>query len=35
MDRNGMIEDIIQKLKEAETATVEEVYWFLELDTEG
>ena len=35
MDKTSMIEDIVAKLKEADTATVEEVFWFLELDSEG
>ena len=35
MNKEQMIEDIVSKLREADTATVEEVYWFLDLDSEG
>ena len=35
MNKEQMIEDIVSKLREADTATVEEVFWFLELDSEG
>lgn len=35
MSKDQMIEGIVSKLKEADTATVEEVFWFLELDSEG
>ena len=35
MNKEQMIEDIVLKLKEADASTVEEVFWFLELDSEG
>ena len=34
MDKTVMIEEITRRLREADTATVEEVFWFLELDSE-
>lgn len=35
MEKEEMVEQIFDKVREADTATVEQVYWFLMLEMEG
>ena len=34
MDKEQMIDNIVSKLRESDTGTVEEIFWFLELENE-